>query len=153
MALSIDSENLDALQCMGNLRMLRGKDEEAFPLLNRVVNKIVFLQDQLAEQTQIQNIDKNSPEEPLPSIQFRMQTARFLNELQKHKQVIKVLETVVQEDDETVEAWYLLAFSFVSLKKYVNAEECCKNVKNLIIKFKILDPELEAGTREIYEQV
>jgi len=52
-----------------------------------------------------------------------------------------------------VEAWYLLAFSFVSLKKYVNAEECLKNVKNLILKFKIIDAELEAGSLELYAQV
>ena len=47
----------------------------------------------------------------------------------------------------------MLAFSFVSLKKYVNAEECLKNVKNLILKFKIIDPELEAGSMELYAQV
>ena len=66
---------------------------------------------------------------------------------------VKVLETVVGDDDERVEAWYLLAFGLFRLKKYATAEECCQNVKNLIIKFKIVDPDLEAGTKEIYDEI
>lgn len=65
---------------------------------------------------------------------------------------VQIAETVIGEDDENVEAWYLLAFSLFRLKKYATAEECCKSVRNLIIKFKILDPELEQGTLEIYEK-
>lgn len=64
-----------------------------------------------------------------------------------------MLQNIVSEDDEQVEAWYLLAYSLFKLKKYLNAEECCQNVKNLIIKLKIVDPELEAGTLEIYNEV
>lgn len=66
---------------------------------------------------------------------------------------VKVAETIVNDDDEKTEAWYLLAFALFRLKKYATAEECCVNVRNLIIKFKIVDPDLEAGTREIYEEV
>ena len=46
---------------------------------------------------------------------------------------------MIQENDEEVEAWYLLAFSHFHLKKFKNAKECCKNVKETMIKFKILD--------------
>ena len=66
---------------------------------------------------------------------------------------VKIAETVVQDDDERVEAWYLLAHALFRLKKYATAEECCVNVRNLIIKFKIVNPMLEAGTREIYEEI
>ena len=52
-----------------------------------------------------------------------------------------------------VEAWYLLAYSLFKLKKWVSAGDCCKSVKNLILKFKINDPDLESGTREIWEVV
>ncbi len=82
-----------------------------------------------------------------------MQTCRFLTELQMSQESVKVLETVVGDDDERVEAWYLLAFGLFRLKKYATAEECCQNVKNLIIKFKIVDPDLEAGTKEIYDEI
>ena len=66
---------------------------------------------------------------------------------------IKVLDTIVKEDDEIVESWYLLAFAFFKLKKWASALDCCKSVKDLIIKQKIHDPELEAGTLEIYTNV
>jgi len=82
-----------------------------------------------------------------------MQTSRFLVELQMFKQGLKVLESVINEDDETVEAWYLLAFCLFKLKKYTTAEECCKNVQQLAVKFKVVNPELEAGTLEIYEGI
>ena len=65
----------------------------------------------------------------------------------------KILEDVVGDDDERIEAWYLLAFALFRNNKYKTAEECCTNVRNLIIKFKVADPELEAGTREIYEEI
>jgi len=40
MALQIDAQNIDALQALGNLRMLRGKDKEAEALLMQVVRKL-----------------------------------------------------------------------------------------------------------------
>ena len=66
---------------------------------------------------------------------------------------VQLLEGIVAEDDENVEAWYLLAFSLFRLKKYATAEECCSNVRNLILKFKIVDPDLESGTLEIYNEI
>ena len=70
-----------------------------------------------------------------PSIEFRMQTSRFLTELAMWRESMKILEGVVGDDDECIEAWYLLAFALFRLKKYATAEECCTNVKNLAIKF------------------
>lgn len=61
----------------------------------------------------------------MPTIDFRMQTSRFLTELEQFKTAVKVLETIVAEDDSYVEAWYLLAFSFFKLKKWNNAKNCC----------------------------
>ena len=64
-----------------------------------------------------------------------------------------MLETVIKEDDERVEAWYLLAFSNFNLKKWVSAQDCCMQVKSCMVKQKIRDTELEEGTREIYNEV
>ena len=79
-----------------------------------------------------------------------MQTVRFLTELQLFKKSVKVLETIVAENDEIVESWYLLAFALVKLKKYQTCIECCKNVRDLAEKHKVVDKELEAATLEIY---
>ena len=82
-----------------------------------------------------------------------MQTVRFLTELESFKQAARVLETVIAEDDENIEAWYLLALATFKLKKYTSSEECCKSVRDLMTKQKISDPELEAATLEIYTEL
>lgn len=82
----------------------------------------------------------------LPSIAFRKQTARLLQVLEKHKFVIKVMDTVIGDDDEDAEGWYLLAFSHFNLKKYKNAKECIKNVQTVMEKTKNDDMELKIGT-------
>eukprot|EP00351_Strombidinopsis_sp_SopsisLIS2011_P000528 CAMPEP_0116884268 /NCGR_PEP_ID=MMETSP0463-20121206/17097_1 /TAXON_ID=181622 /ORGANISM="Strombidinopsis sp, Strain SopsisLIS2011" /LENGTH=99 /DNA_ID=CAMNT_0004540477 /DNA_START=496 /DNA_END=795 /DNA_ORIENTATION=+ len=78
-ALEIDDANIDALQCLGNLRMLRQKDDEALFLLKKVVE--IFDRatgDQAASKTKQQAMVQIQ----LPSTEFRMQTARFLTELE-----------------------------------------------------------------------
>jgi tetratricopeptide (TPR) repeat protein len=83
-----------------------------------------------------------------------MVTCRLLVELQVFKDAVKVLDTVVSENDENPEAWYLLAFSYFNLKKYQNAHECCKNVKTMVIKLKITaDDELRAGYEELWAAI
>ena len=89
-----------------------------------------------------------------------MVTTRLLVELQSFKDAIKVLDTVVQENDELPEAWYNLAFCYFNLKKYLNASECCKNVKTQVIKLKLdmetTDPqilELRAGYEELSKAI
>ena len=88
--------------------------------------------------------------ENLPSIDFRMVTCRLLVELQQFKDAVRVLDTVVQDNDENPEAWYNLAFAYFNLKKYQNAEECCKNVRTMALKLKLQDVELQAGTEELW---
>lgn len=83
-----------------------------------------------------------------------MTTCRLLVELQSFKDSVKVLDTVVSENDEQPEAWYLLAFSYFNLKKYQNAQECCKNVKTMMIKLKMVnDVELKTGTEELWAAI
>jgi hypothetical protein len=62
-ALKIDSDNIDALQTLANLRLIRAKDEEARNLVKRVVKLML------------------ENKENLPSIDFRMVTCRLLVEL------------------------------------------------------------------------
>lgn len=85
----------------------------------------------------------------MPSIDFRMHTSRLLLELEEFKKSVKVLDSIIQEEDENAEAWYLLGFCLVKLKKFKNANECIKNVELLIEKQNIQDTDLLAGTREL----
>ena len=85
----------------------------------------------------------------MPSTDFRMHTSRLLIELEEFKKAVKVLDSVIQEDDENAESWYLLAFSLVKMKKFKNANECMKNVELLMESQKITDEELKQGSKEL----
>lgn len=100
--------------------MLRARDAEAVQALKRCVKLML-----------------NEEQPQLPTIEFRMVTCRLLVELQQFKDAVKVLDTIVSENDEMPEAWYLLAFAYFNLKKYQNAMECSKNVRTMLVKLKI----------------
>jgi predicted Zn-dependent protease len=57
----------------------------------------------------------------LPSIEFRMQTARLLVELKEFKKCVKILDMIIKEEDERVETWYLLGLSLYNLNLFKNA--------------------------------
>jgi len=88
--------------------MIRNNDVEAKEYLAQVYHQIMTIS------------EKQDETVVLPSVEFRLQTSRFLVELEEFKKVIKILDTVIQEDDTIVECWYLLCFSFVKLKKFQN---------------------------------
>ena len=56
---------------------------------------------------------------------------------------------MIGDDDEQVEAWYLLAFVLHKISKFSTSLECANNVVTLATKLKISNPELQAGTEEI----
>ena len=154
-ALEVNPENLDALQTLAQIRLLRQRDNDAKQALQKVVERTLQILKVNAEDQTVGAIatNKKSSTQETPSLDFRMQTCRFLIELAQWKNAVKILESVTSEDDERIEAWYLLAFALFRLNKYATAEECCANVRNLIIKFKVADPELESGTLEIYNEI
>ena len=123
-ALKQDEENIDALQSLANLRMVRNKDQEAKSLLFKVYNQILA----------IKSSEDVAVSSQMPSIDFRMHTSKLLLDLQEYKKSVKILDTIIQEEDEFVETWYLLAFNLCKLKKYSNARECLNNLEMLIKK-------------------
>lgn len=108
-ALKIDPDNIDAKQGLAQLRILRGRDSEANKLLQSVVQKLNELQEKVQANTFLQNMDRMTSEE-LPSQEFRYKTCDLLVQLKKFKPAIQILELLVQEDDENLNVWYLLAF-------------------------------------------
>lgn len=118
-ALEKEPDNMDALQSLGNLRMVRNKDGEAKVHLGKVYQKMMRLKE---NESAIGNIEANASQkvEHLPSIDFRMQTARLLVELEEFKKGVKILDTIITEEDEHVETWYLLGFCFCKLQKHAN---------------------------------
>jgi hypothetical protein len=108
-----DPENIDALQSLGNLRMVRNKDDEAKVHLGKVYKQIMKFKERENDLGSMTTPNKGV--DHLPSIDFRMQTVRFLVELEEFKKGVKILDTIITEEDEIVETWYLLGFCFFKL--------------------------------------
>ena len=124
--------------------MLRRRDAEAKELLTKVVKgtlaiikknteaaSVGAIAEAMKKPSATSNSDKTLE---TPSLNFRLQTARFLTELELWKKSVSILETVVGDDGDCLEAWYLLAFALFRLGKHATAEECCLSVRNLIVK-------------------
>jgi len=78
-----------------------------------------------------------------------MQTSRLMVELGEYKKSVKILDTVIQEEDDQVESWYLLGFCLCKVEKFQNARECVDNVRKLIQKQKITNEEFIVATDEL----
>jgi len=76
-----------------------------------------------------------------------------LFELKEYKKCVKILDCIIQEEDEYVETWYLLAFCLCKLEKFTNAQECINNVNMLIKKQKITNEEFLSGTSELQQTI
>ena len=130
-AFEYDSQNIDALQQRANLRIMRAKDDEAFECLKKVVEII-----------------KSKDQQDLPSLDFRLQTACLLIELSAWKQAVRILDTIIKEDDSDPQVWYNLAFCQFQLQKYQNSKECLKNIQS-----KGVDPEILIAKQELLEKI
>jgi predicted Zn-dependent protease len=129
--------------------MIRNKDGEAKVHLTKVYEIIMNTNNLMGEKEH----DAQGKALSLPGVDFRMQTSRLLVELKEFKKAIRVLDTVIQEDDSQVESWYLLAFSMCKVKKYANANECIKNIKMLSEKQKITNSEFLSATEELEQTI
>mmetsp|Transcript_14343 Transcript_14343/g.10371 ORF Transcript_14343/g.10371 Transcript_14343/m.10371 type:complete len:87 (+) Transcript_14343:695-955(+) len=86
----------------------------------------------------------------MPTIEFRLQTVRLMEELGAFKSCVRILDTVVAEEDQDAESWYHLAFCNFKLGKLRNAKECLNNVKEVMVKTKKVDVEIKAAAEELY---
>ena len=65
------------------------------------------------------------------------------------KKACRLLNMLIEENDERADIWYMLAFSLLKIEKYDSSNECLKNAVTICKKFKVHDEELEAGIQEI----
>ena len=113
---------------------MRARDKEGEVLLKRVYDIIEKSYEYLVK---------------LPSVEFRMQTVRLFIELEQWKPAIKLLDRIVQENDELADSWYMLAFTLFKTKKYKSALECMKNSISVYNKLKYTDIDLRNESLEL----
>ena len=63
----------------------------------------------------------------------------------EYKKACKLLDSLVEENDERADVWYALAMVLFKLDDAKSSRECLKNAKLFYEKFKLNDKELLAG--------
>jgi len=81
----------------------------------------------------------------LPEFEFRIQTAKLFMELDNFRTAADSLESLLNEDDEISELWYLLGFALATLEPE-SSLQCLTKSRDLLVRDKCQ----EAG---IFEQV
>eukprot|EP00548_Thalassiothrix_antarctica_P007994 CAMPEP_0194143756 /NCGR_PEP_ID=MMETSP0152-20130528/12863_1 /TAXON_ID=1049557 /ORGANISM="Thalassiothrix antarctica, Strain L6-D1" /LENGTH=418 /DNA_ID=CAMNT_0038843295 /DNA_START=9 /DNA_END=1268 /DNA_ORIENTATION=+ len=126
---------IDALQVMASLRLSQQKKEEAKTFMLRVYNSMKTGCEALATIVGLNNEPENEEEgalelknvnaaNNLPSFEFRCQSAKFLLECDCIEPTIIVLGSLLAENDEVVEIWYLLGCAFFEApSSFATAEE------------------------------
>lgn len=89
----------------------------------------------------------------MPSVDFRLHTANLLVKIEEYKKSVKILDSIIQEEDEHIEAWFLLANNLCHLKKYDSSLECLKNIDLLMKKYKITEAELVKAVEDVKRKV
>ena len=110
-AVQVDPENPEAWQTKARLHLIKSEFDEARTTLNKSLD--LWLPDYLAVlDNRAGAAQKFDPVELCPLHQTtRLSTARMLIELEEWDKAQSVLDGVIEEDDEIVDAWYLLGWS------------------------------------------
>lgn len=115
-ALEYDSENPEACQALGDLRLSQGRRGEALMLVRRATE-----------------ICSSLPDGLVPTYDFRMVSARLLVELSQYEGAAEALEELCAEDEEDTEAWYLLGICLMLMCRTSACKTALEKAKQLLI--------------------
>lgn len=119
-ALSLEPSDFEVLQTMANLRLSQSREEEAEELLGKSIELWSAIPYDHAE---------------YPSYEFRLICSRLLVEMCTESTVMMaraILESLVVEDEDVLEAWYLLAVCLVNAGHNVSANNALMRAEGLL---------------------
>ena len=117
--LQYDSNSIELLLQLSNLRIIRGRDDEAKQALENI-NK------------QIDNMDSNDNE--YPDHDMLVNISKNYAELNEYDKAIKYMDIAIKMDDEDLEGWYYLAYYHYNMSNTEDALKCLKNINKTYTK-------------------
>jgi len=102
LSVSADPSNPESYQALANYSLVTGKLDEAKSAIDKSL--------ELWLPAQIGFLEKGEGEETSLSYSFRLSTAKILMDLEEFDVATKVLESLIEEDEEVVTSWYLLGW-------------------------------------------
>lgn len=123
-ALSVDDRNWETLQAIASYRISQQNPEDALVHMKRSF--------ELWKDMEPEDIDR-------PTHDARVAAAKLFIELEAYEEGSEVLESLLEDDDENAETWYLTAFCY-SHTDVESAPEYIERAKELLTKQNITDP-------------
>ena len=114
-ALLYDPSSPEAVQALADLRLSQNRKGEALSLVQRTID-----------------LCSDAKGSIVPSYDFRAVTARLLVELSKYDLAINILKSLVQEDAEDTEVWYLLGLSYVLIGDNDKSKVALNKAKTIV---------------------
>jgi len=103
-SIECDPSNPESFQAKANYALVTGNIEEAKLGISQSI-ALWFPQ-------QLQFLENGEGIETTLSYTFRLNTAKILLDLEQYDTAIKLLESLLEEDDQVVSAWYLLGWLY-----------------------------------------
>ncbi|KAK3741305.1 hypothetical protein RRG08_034350 [Elysia crispata] len=153
-AIAADSENAEAFQLKANFLMSKDEKEEA----RRCIKKSVDMwlpKLQAVDSGTIADEDFDPVEVcPIP-FTTRVQCGKILTELGEYEMATDVLETLLDEDDEVPDVWYLLGWAnFLQGSEYYNnSRHYLQKGKEVYLKVKHKDASLLEHIEELLKEL
>ncbi|XP_060595383.1 uncharacterized protein LOC132749586 [Ruditapes philippinarum] len=148
-AIEADPNNPDAVQLMASFLLTKEKTQEA----RQEIKKSVNLWLPAFKASENPEASTSEPLECSQSFESRLAAGKILIEVEEHELAIEVLETLLEEDDENVEVWYLIGLANHHLgdEGRDNARSYLNKAKKVYNKTKCKDEDLLKHIEELLE--
>ncbi|XP_035205171.1 probable assembly chaperone of rpl4 [Stegodyphus dumicola] len=108
-AIKVDPSNPEAYQCLANFHLVKEQIKEAKDAIEKSLS--LWLPQHEAFRNGECNPITNDLENVIPGYDSRIKTSKLLIELEMFEEAVKVLDGLIEDDDEIVEVWYLLGWT------------------------------------------
>ncbi|XP_005096442.1 probable assembly chaperone of rpl4 [Aplysia californica] len=153
-AIASDPDNAEAWQVKASFLMSKNEKEEAKAAMKKSVS--LWL-------PKLQAVDTGElPEEEFDPVEVcsvpytaRVQSGKILIEMEEYEEATEVLETLLDEDDEVPDVWYLLGWAnYLHGKEYYsNSRHYLQKAKEVYVKVKYEDAELLGHIDELIQEL
>lgn len=143
LAIKSDPTNPEAYQCLAALQVVKDQIEEAKESLQKSLS---FWLPSIENEESDENAEKRL--QSLPLYDSRIKTSKLLIEAKMLYEASKVLETLLEDDDEVVEVWYLLGWC-----NYIRGEDYKRNAQFYLRKAKEVNAKTGNGDDDCMEHI
>ncbi|KXJ16984.1 probable assembly chaperone of rpl4 [Exaiptasia diaphana] len=139
-AIEYDSSNPDAYQVMANCLLSQEKVEEARSVLKKGLDLW------LGKDEEVQQV-------PMPAYESRFTTAKLVLELGDFELAESVLQTLLDENDEDYQVWYLLGWMYhLSGQDNTSKKICLEKAQKIINKCEVTDEDIMKHIEELLSE-